>query len=357
MIAFTVCSNNYLGHAKTLGDSFVRLNPGVPFVIGLVDRQRPEIDYAALGPFEILPVEALDIPSFDEFWKRYDVLELNTAFRPFFFDHLFRRDSSDVVLYVDADVLMYDSADSILQELGDGMLLLTPHALTPVPDPGPRIPQLGVPGFMEAAFLRYGLYNLGFLAVADVCGRQEFIEWWKARTARWGYARPTVGLYVDQLWMSLAPVLFEGVRLSRNPGLNMAYWNLHERRLTVDGGGLRLVNQVHPLVFFHFSGFDPREPGRLTTTSGAASLVEAGPDVTPLLADYSAKVIANGLESFQSIECVFRTLHESYVTQSSRDERARQLAKRPVSYRVYLSAHWVYRRLRRFVAQQRGRMD
>ena len=59
MIAFTLCSNNYLAQAKTLGDSFVRHNPAGHFVIGLVDRRREDVDYAALGPFEILPVEDL----------------------------------------------------------------------------------------------------------------------------------------------------------------------------------------------------------------------------------------------------------------------------------------------------------
>jgi hypothetical protein len=45
-IIFTLCSNNYLAQAKTLGDSVKKFNPDVLFVIGLVDKLHPEIDYS-----------------------------------------------------------------------------------------------------------------------------------------------------------------------------------------------------------------------------------------------------------------------------------------------------------------------
>ena len=61
--------------------------------------------------------------------------------------------------------------------------------------------------------------------------------------------------------MNLAPVFFDGVHVLHHPGCNVAYWNLHERSLTVTGESYR-VNEVAPLVFFHFSAYDPRQPDR-----------------------------------------------------------------------------------------------
>jgi hypothetical protein len=136
VIAFTICSNNYLAQARTLGDSVVLHNPGVTFVIGLVDRLCPDVDYDALGPFVIIPVEELSIAGFDDLWKRYGIMELNTAVKPFYFSYLFQRYVPDVVIYFDPDIELFAPLATVRDELGDAMALLTPHALTPLPDDG-----------------------------------------------------------------------------------------------------------------------------------------------------------------------------------------------------------------------------
>jgi hypothetical protein len=303
MIAFTLCSNNYLAQAKTLGDSFVRHNPGVHFVIGLVDRRRDDVDYAALGPFEILPVEDLAIPSFEGFWKRYNIIELNTAVKPYYFAHLFERHGSDVVLYFDADIELYASCETILSELGEGAVLLTPHALAPVP-----VDDLGL---SERAFLRCGVYNLGFITVADGPERAKFLDWWKARTARWGYISWQGGLFVDQLWINLAPVFFDRVVVTRHRGLNMAYWNLHERTLSAGPDGGLVVNGVYPLVFFHFSALDQLHPESIATTQKRT--LASRPDLDRLFRGYAERVLANGYERYGRLECEYVTQRQEYL--------------------------------------------
>lgn len=346
MIAFTLCSNNYLAQAKTLGDSFVSSNPGVPFVVGLVDRRRDGIDYAALGPFEFLPVEEIGIPGFDEFWKHYSVIELNTAVKPFYIDYLFERDRPDVVVYLDPDIELYGSLDAVRSELGDSTILLTPHAMSPLPDEGPRVPQSGEPVFMEPAFLNYGIYNLGFLAVADKPGRSEFLDWWKTRTSRWGYAQPCLGLYVDQLWVGLAPLFFDDVRITRREGFNVAYWNLHERVLSPGPDGGQVVNGTDPLLFFHFSGLDPANPEQITKTPRNPFTLSSRPDLAELFRGYAERLLANGFDELSSLECAFAPMREAYIAEVAAAQRAESLRRAPVTYRLYLTARWVYRKLR-----------
>jgi len=318
MIAFTLCSNNYLAQAKTLGDSFVLHNPGVRFVIGLVDRRREDIDYGLLGEFEILPAEDLAVPCFEDLWRRYDLVELNTALKPFYFEYLFQERGSDVVVYFDPDIELYASCLPVLDELGDAVVLLTPHALTPVPDDGLEPDRSG---FLEAAFLNYGVYNLGFVAVADKPGHTEFLSWWKARTTRWGFNRPSSGMYLDQLWVNLAPVFFTGVRVSRHLGLNMAYWNLHERTLTERPNGPVMVNNADPLVFFHFSSLDPRSPDAISRWQGRFTL-ETRQDLDALFRDYSARLLQNGYERFRTMECVFAIQRRDLLAARATQEHA-----------------------------------
>jgi hypothetical protein len=47
-------------------------------------------------------------------------------------------------------------------------------------------------------------------------------------------------------------------------GLNMAFWNLHERVLKKDDQGY-LVNNKFRLVFFHFSSFDLKNPKSISS--------------------------------------------------------------------------------------------
>ena len=60
-IAFTLCSNNYLAQAKTLGDSLIKYNPGYKFIIGLIDKLTSEINYTSDIGYEIIPLEDIGI--------------------------------------------------------------------------------------------------------------------------------------------------------------------------------------------------------------------------------------------------------------------------------------------------------
>ena len=78
-IIFTLCSNNYLAQAKTLGDSLLKYNPGYKFIIGLVDELSKEVDYNFFKPYTIIPAAQIGIPDFDSLWKKYSIVEFNTC--------------------------------------------------------------------------------------------------------------------------------------------------------------------------------------------------------------------------------------------------------------------------------------
>src|SRR5678816_754382 len=127
VIAFTVCSNNYLPMARILGDSLLRHNPNIQFVIGLVDLPDPGIDYLEFAPFEVLPAHEIGIPDFDGMVLNYSIVELNTAVKPFYFSHLFKRhlDHDDLkVCYFDPDISVYAPLDPIVESLSTSTVLL-----------------------------------------------------------------------------------------------------------------------------------------------------------------------------------------------------------------------------------------
>ena len=297
-VILTICSANYLAHALTLGDSVREHNPDYHFVIGLVDRRPPELD-ARRCPYEVIPVEALNIPGIWDMVEKYDIVELNTAVKPFYLEHLYRRDERvKTVTYIDPDILVCADLAPIGQRLAQCNLLLTPHNNT-YDDSEANIA-------FEQAALNYGIYNLGFIGTARSEETFRFLRWWQKRLQHLCYYQPGAGFFVDQLWMSLAPHYFSGVTVERDPGWNMAYWNLFERRLEAGPGGY-MVNGHHRLLFFHFSSFNVENPtGVVKRNQMHVATFAERPELKPLFAEYARRVVAREVAVFKTIKYSLR---------------------------------------------------
>jgi hypothetical protein len=64
------------------------------------------------------------------------------------------------------------------------------------------------------------------------------------------------GLFVDQRWCDHVPALFDKVKVVRDPGYNVASWNLSKRKVAIGKDGAITVNG-HPLRFWHFTKLGP----------------------------------------------------------------------------------------------------
>jgi len=299
---FTLCSTNYLAQARVLGDSLLRWNPGIRFVVGLVDRLETRLPGVIPEEWEVLEVEQLGIAAFDEMCRRYDILELNTAVKPFYFQHFLKSDRVERVIYLDPDIMVFDSLGPIENSLRQASLVLTPHALTPLPAE-PPVGTFIVDGrrVSERLFLSTGVYNLGFLGVARSSESARCLAWWRERVQLSCLAERAYGLFVDQLWMNLAPVFFDHVEVLRHPGCNVAYWNLHERRLHEGNGGYR-VNEADSLVFYHFSAYNPFRPNEICRWLPNLTLADR-PDLAPLFETYRKALLDAGYETLRTIPC------------------------------------------------------
>lgn len=308
MIVFTICSNNYLPMARVWGESMFRYNPNVTVIIGLVDLPDPAIDYRALGPFEFLPLRDIGIPDLEGMILRYSIVELNTAVKPFYFSYLFQRlvaieDTHAKVCYFDPDIQIFSSLESIERSLDVANVLLTPHLLSPVKPDG------GTVG--EHTFLNYGIYNLGFCGMRWGGTTGRVLEWWSERMVELCKAQVEKGMFVDQLWMNHAPIFFDGIEVSRNPCLNVAYWNLHERHLQ-RREGVWYVNDLAPLQFYHFSSFQFNEPDSLGRYSTRYSLKNR-PEMRPLFEEYRVQLLEYEYVRFRKIPCAYVQLRAEWV--------------------------------------------
>src|SRR6266568_2308568 len=196
----TICSANYLAHARTLGDSVREHNPDFHFVIGLVDRMPDGLEAGYLEPFEVIPVEHLNLPHWGEMVKKYNIVELNTAVKPFYMDFLYERDQkTDVVIYLDPDILVCGPFATLLGKLRHHSIVLTPHSCT-YDNSAANI-------HYEKVMLWAGVYNLGFIATSRSEETLAFLKWWHMRLQDHCFYQPGIaGSFLDQLWIELVPL-------------------------------------------------------------------------------------------------------------------------------------------------------
>jgi len=289
--AFTICARNYFAQALLLARSYGKHNPGCDFHIVLVDRRDPRFG-ERFADVSVTWVEDVGLPDFFANAFRFDVIEFSTNVKPHCFSQLLAQ--YDQVLYLDPDTYVFDSLAPVFDALADHSILITPASMTPVLD-GHR------PDDLE--FLRVGVFNLGFAGVSSSDEGLRFVHWWSDRCLSDGFHETSTGVFVDQKWVNLAPCYFEGCRILRDPGVNMAPWNLHERTLSrVDG--MYRVNEQWSLRLFHFSSFDPHQPQTIARRQTRYAEGERA-DLRPLLEVYAAELLSAGYDELSQYEYGF----------------------------------------------------
>jgi len=286
---FSIISPNYRHFARVLMESVRQHQPAWDRFVLLVAPDGNAIDQEL---FETVSIDALPLPNRRQFCFRYSILELNTAVKPWMFEHLFARGYERVV-YLDPDIRLYSALSEVDEAGPETFLILTPHLTGPIA--GDDHPS-------ERTILQAGTYNLGFLAVSKGRDTHRFLDWWQEKLEFQCVSDVARGVFVDQKWIDLTPGFFDGVSILRHDGYNVAYWNLGQR--TVRGAGSSATVNGQPLRFFHFSGFDPADPSMASKHDFALRVTEVG-DARALIADYDAAIRAAGYESFRNARYPF----------------------------------------------------
>lgn len=289
----TIVSNNYLHFARTLMQSVACQHPEADRYCVIVDRDLSHAE-ALAEEFTAIELNELHLPDGDDFLFQYNVLELNTAVKPWALEYLIGQGYRNV-LYIDPDIRLYRPLTEVFALLNEGAdLVLTPHLLAPILDDHK-------PG--ELDIRRAGTYNLGFCALRGSENMRAMLQWWQGKL-RWEcIIAHDRGIFVDQSWMDLVPGLFPKVAVLRHPGYNIAYWNLAQRPVVQTGEHFLVDGQ--PLAFFHYSGLNPLEPQSVSKHQNRYTLNSVGAAVAHLIGDYSQRVIDNGIAHYRGIPYAF----------------------------------------------------
>jgi hypothetical protein len=247
---FTSFNFNYLSKARVLATSLKRMHPGWVIHACLCDREPAGYTFDLdEEPFDAVTwADDLDVPNLQGWMFGHDVVELCTAVKGPMLRMLLDA-GADKVVYLDPDIAVLGSLEPLLAALEEYDVVLTPHQLVPDTDRHAILDN-------EICSLQHGIYNLGFVAVANRGDGVRFADWWEKRLLGWCHDSVQSGIFVDQKWCDLAPGLFDRLLILRAPGYNVASWNLSQREVRIAPDGEILVNG-EPLRFYHFTKLGP----------------------------------------------------------------------------------------------------
>jgi len=277
---------NYLPKARVLAHSLKTEHPGWHFCLLLGETPPPGFDIKA-EPFDrVIGYATLGVPDLPAFIFKHRLVELCTAVKGMALNYFLEREKRDKVMYLDPDIMVLGSLEPLESMLAEHDILLTPHQLAP---------QTGAQAIEdnEICSLRHGIFNLGFVAVANRPDGIAFSRFWRDRLLVYCRDDKNRGLFTDQKWCDLAPAYFPSLGIVRDPGCNAASWNLTDRRISRTSGGQYLANGL-PLRFYHFTGYDSGM-GRIMSSIYGANM----PAIAELWHDYEQKLLDAGHEELK----------------------------------------------------------
>jgi hypothetical protein len=247
---YTSATYTYFARARVLARTLKRIHPEWHMVLLIPDDppQGVKIKWKDEPFDQVMGLSDLPIKHFGSWLFRHNVVELCTAIKGMALQQL-QRQGYDKVFYIDPDIAVFSSLDGLSALLESSSILLTPHQISP---------ELTTQGIEdnERASLKYGVYNLGFVGVASDETGARFADWWAERCYHYCVDDVPNGLFTDQRWCDLVPAYFDRVHVVRDPGYNVASWNLSRRKIRFGEDGAIYVNHDFPLRFFHFTKVD-----------------------------------------------------------------------------------------------------
>jgi len=278
----TVVTRSHLVYVASLSESLRSSGNSEPLVVLVADSRQAELA-ADTTSLRFIGYDRLEnqLPATIRYY--FDPFELSNALKPFLITLLFDTFGADKVIYLDSDLLVTGSFASVWDGFGNASVQVSLHQFTP--------PPIGFKVINEVHIADMGFINGGFAAWKDGPAARRMLDWMRSRFVVYGFCDRAHGMFVDQKLLPLLLQYFpDDIALSRNPGINVAFWNAYEREVRRTPGGRWNIGDAE-VIFFHLSGYrltHPCVPCTYLEADTNALILSTSPWMADVLAEYHA---------------------------------------------------------------------
>lgn len=237
----TIVTQTFLIYARAIKAALAEFDETIGFAAVVVDAaQEHDLPEWAMRPESLARTQ----PRARELLQRYSAADDTDALRWSLKSQLLAgclQAGAKKVIWSDPDLMFFEDPGWLFEQIEPDTVLLSPHfrAFRPSTD-----------GEDFRKNYTEGLFQAGFLGVGE--NTHEFLDWW-AEACLWDMSKdPAAGTYVDQKFLDLLPVCWDGTKILKHRGCNVADWNWFENKRTADANSV-LVNGRDPVLFIHFT--------------------------------------------------------------------------------------------------------
>lgn len=301
----TIISPDYYPFARTMYQSLKQYMPDVILHVLIIGEKTPPIaeknEHILFNRIEELDNFGSSVSIRNKYGESNNLIRW--ALKPAYIIYLLEQ--YEKVIYLDSDLFFVSDASFLFRELESASVLLSPHGIShdPMADPD-----------NIAMNTRTGLFNAGLIG-ARKNGR-DLLGWWASLILQQMERSESLGLFDDQRYLDMLPVLNENVRILRHKGCNIGSWNIHSNPRSLING-IVFLNGSDPLVFIHFN----LETIRQILNRNDALLL-------PYFELYRASLLENGFDLGKNLESLPLKKYESAAYKIRHKLRLRTRLKR-----------------------------
>jgi hypothetical protein len=160
---------------------------------------------------------------------------------------LLLRSEIEKLIYLDNDLFFHSDYTFLFDLLNQHAFLLTPHYYKYDPNKEQN--------WFEANF-RVGIFNAGFVGANKKA--IPTLQWWADSCAYRCEKNAFRGLFDDQKYLDMVPVIEETTHIVRHKGCNLAGWNIELCPRALVNGAV-VIDGKYPVVFVHYNMFTIRK--------------------------------------------------------------------------------------------------
>lgn len=241
----TYSDEDYAPRALVMWDSLRTFQPeAVLHILALTDAA--ETLFSAIAVPQVVVYSLRDLEAWDQFLasvkterSRIDyIFTLSPCFPRFVLE---TNGEIEMITYLDSDLLFQSDPEPLFQEMNSAPVAIISHRFPPGEDQAER----------------FGNFNVGWISFRNASEGRACLDDWRNKCLEWCHDREEPGRYADQKYLDLWPEEFSA-RVLRNPGANLALWNVKTHSLR-KGADRQLLVDGEKLVFFHCHGLVGRD--------------------------------------------------------------------------------------------------